>query len=79
MKSVQCFADFFDKSRWRIFLNSRLEKGYYGYGEKSRPRTTRYRVFLQRKYLDSVRSIQNCLTAEKRYDYFKGQGPLKFV
>jgi hypothetical protein len=32
MKSVQCFADFFDKSRLRIFY-SRLEKSYYRYRE----------------------------------------------
>jgi hypothetical protein len=54
MKSVQCFADFFYESRWRIFLFS-IESSYYRYREKSRQRPTRYRVFLQRKYLDSIR------------------------
>jgi hypothetical protein len=46
MKSVQFFEDFFEKSRWRIFLFS-IGSGYYRYREKSRQRPTRYRVFLQ--------------------------------
>jgi hypothetical protein len=67
MKSEQCFADFFEKNRWRIFLFS-IGSGYYRYQEKSRKRCTRYRAFLQRKFHDSIR---------KHTELFSRWGPLK--
>jgi hypothetical protein len=55
MKSVPCFEDFFDKS-FADFLFS-IRSCYYHNREKFKQKATRYRVFLQRKYLDSIREL----------------------
>ncbi len=55
MKSVQCFADFFDKSHWRIFLYSPSE-AVTNAMEKNMGKDPPVIVFLlQRKYLNSIR------------------------
>jgi hypothetical protein len=41
---------------------SSIGRGYYRYREKSRQGPTRYRVFLQRKYLDSIREHSELLS-----------------
>jgi hypothetical protein len=53
MKSVQCFSVFFIKVVGGFFY-SRLDAVTTVIEKNPGQRTTRYRVFLQRKYLDQV-------------------------
>jgi hypothetical protein len=76
MRSVQCFADLFDKSRWRIFLFS-IGKRLLQLSRKSRQRTTRYYVFCSVGHLIQSAYMESCYAAQKRLLLRKGQGYYK--
>ncbi len=73
--SVQCIAEFFDKSCWRIFF---LQSGKVTSSiEKPRQRTTRYHVFCSVGHLIQSGIMESCLAAEERFLLFKGPGSFK--
>jgi hypothetical protein len=73
MKNIRCFADFFDKSHWRIFHFS-IGSGYYHYREKSGKDPPAIMFFCSTSSLIQSGSILSCLAAGKRFLSFEGPG-----
>ncbi len=79
MKSVQCFADFFDKIRWRIFFIL-VRKRVLPLSRKIQSNPPAIVFFCSVSTLIQSGSILRCLAAEKRFLlFFNGWGPLKKI
>ncbi len=79
MKSVQCFAKFFEKSRWRIFFIL-YRKRLLPLSRKIQAKTHLLSCFFARRYLDSIREHTELFSRWKAFFYYlKGRGPLKEV
>jgi hypothetical protein len=72
MKRLQCFADFFAKSRWRIFLFSIVTTAIEKSPGEDPPAIM---FFCSASTLIQSGSVLSCLASEKRFYYLKGRGP----
>ncbi len=76
MKSLHCFADFIEKSRWQIFY-SRSETVTTAIEKNPGKDPPAIMFFCSVGTVIQSGSILSCLAAEKRFLLFKGPGSFK--